>query len=64
MLAQHPPFDAQTDPRTGNEVRPNKSRLNAAQKERRRALIVPRQRGAWGMLLVLVCEHFVEALAA
>jgi YwiC-like protein len=50
MLTQQLPFNAQTDPRTGNEVQQNKSHSMPPRKERRRALIVPREHGAWGML--------------
>ncbi len=52
MLRLQPRLNVQTDSRVGYEVLKDKSQLNAAQKQRRRALIVPREHGAWGMLLV------------
>ncbi len=52
MLKLQPSLDVQTDSRAGYEVQEDRSALNAAQKDRRRALIVPREHGAWGMLLV------------
>ncbi|MGA7401049.1 MAG: YwiC-like family protein [Candidatus Sulfotelmatobacter sp.] len=52
MLRLQPPLNAQTDLGAGYEVQEDRSQLNVAQKDRRRALIVPREHGAWGMLLM------------
>lgn len=42
----------QTDPEASPGVCGSRAELNIAQKQRRRALIVPREHGAWGMLLI------------
>jgi hypothetical protein len=39
-------------PRTGGDTAESTNELTTAQIERRRALIIPREHGAWGMLLV------------
>ncbi|MGB8731192.1 MAG: YwiC-like family protein, partial [Candidatus Sulfotelmatobacter sp.] len=52
MLRRQPPLNARTDLGAGYEVQEDRSQLNVAQKDRRRALIVPREHGAWGMLLM------------
>jgi YwiC-like protein len=56
MLTRQPPQNVPTDLRAGREkkieIKDDRCHLNVAQKERRRALIVPREHGAWGMLLM------------
>ena len=52
MLTIPSSLTAQTSAEVGCEVSASRSKLSLPQKERRRALIVPREHGAWGMLLI------------
>ena len=52
MLTIRPPLEMQPDLGVGREVHEGTANLTVPQRERRRALIVPREHGAWGILLV------------
>ena len=52
MLTIRPPLEMQPDLGVGREVHEGTANLTVPQRERRRALIVPLEHGAWGMLLV------------
>jgi hypothetical protein len=59
-----PQLEIPSAPGVGRDAAERTTKLTIAQKERRRALIVPREHGAWGMLLVpLVTGAAVGLLA-
>jgi hypothetical protein len=51
-------------PRFANDASEVRTRLTIPQKERRRALVVPREHGAWGMLLIPLATGAGVALLA
>jgi hypothetical protein len=64
MQMAPPQLDLRSHPRAGSDVAESTAMLTIPQKERRRALVVPREHGAWGMLLVpLVTGAAVGLLA-
>lgn len=52
MLTVRPPLEIPSAPGVGCDAAESTTKLTIPQKERRRALVVPREHGAWGMLLV------------
>src|ERR1019366_50698 len=52
MLTVRPPMEIPSAPGVGCAGAKTTAKITIPQKERRRALIVPREHGAWGMLLV------------
>jgi YwiC-like protein len=64
MQMGSPPLDIAPAPEVSSDVAESTSKLSTSQKERRRALVVPREHGAWGMLLVPLMTGAAVGLVA
>lgn len=64
MQMDSPPLDIAPAPEVSSDVAESTSKLTTSQKERRRALVVPREHGAWGMLLVPLMTGAAVGLVA
>ena len=64
MLTVRPSLETPPTPSVGCNAAGSTAKLTMAQKERRRALVVPREHGAWGMLLVPLATGAAVGLLA
>jgi len=64
MAMVPPPLEIFATPRVSRDALESSAELTVAQKERRRALVVPREHGAWGMLLVPLMTGVAVGLLA
>jgi hypothetical protein len=64
VLTGRTPLQIPATPRVGGDAAESPGQLTIPQKERRRALVIPREHGAWGMLLVPLLTGATVAVLA